>query len=266
MSTIDRLRSYLREYGVQDTAGRVFTSAIMRAFPRAFHQREIPTLGVLAGTSAGVFFSAAHLLREAGVGAAGQAEAVAEEYELLKAELAQRYREVRCPYPVAFAVEEQSSLLLYGLVRMLRPRMTIETGVANGHSSFLLLRALRANQAGALHSIDVGSDVGALLSEDEKRGWHLHLLDPNRLKQTFADTLTGIGPTDLFIHDSDHSYQWMHFELESAFAAWGPAATLCADDVHLSCAFVDVCREHQLRPNILLDRRKAFGVVLRSAV
>ena len=50
-------------------------------------------------------------------------------------------------------------------------RVMVETAVADGASSFVLLAALRKNGRGELHSLDIASDVGALV--DNRDSWHL---------------------------------------------------------------------------------------------
>jgi hypothetical protein len=44
---------------------------------------------------------------------------------------------------------------IYAVVRILKPRAMVETGVANGKSSALILRALERNGSGRLYSVDL---------------------------------------------------------------------------------------------------------------
>jgi predicted O-methyltransferase YrrM len=89
----------------------------------------------------------------------------------------ERYKTVTLTYGAAFAIEEGSAFLMYALVRLLSPSVVLETGVANGHSSALILNALAENGCGELHSVDVSDNVGNLVVD--KRRWCLHLLNPN---------------------------------------------------------------------------------------
>lgn len=267
MDPLQRLRSHLHEYGFRDTAGRVLTRALMRAFPRAFRQREVPTLGSLnAAATGGASTTAAELVRAAGVATTEEIDALSRDYAPLRRELDERYRRTPCPFPLPNAVGEESSFLLYALVRLLKPRAIVEAGVGNGHSTWLMLQALACNRAGQLHSIDVRSDVGALLTEDERRQWNLHLLHTAGLKKSFLAALLRIGPADFFHHDSENSYQWMEFELDSVLAAWGRSTTFCVNGIHLTCSFLDFCSRNSLQPRILLDRRKALGVILGAGI
>src|SRR5947208_313273 len=51
-------------------------------------------------------------------------------------------------------------LRLYAVLRKLRPRVAVETGVCNGVSTAFLLLALAENGAGELHSIDLPEIAG----------------------------------------------------------------------------------------------------------
>ncbi|EZQ11406.1 hypothetical protein CM19_00985 [Candidatus Acidianus copahuensis] len=62
---------------------------------------------------------------------------LAEEYKKVKSVLEERYKEVKLSYPANFAVAEGSSYLIYSLIRAFKPDIVVESGVANGHSTFL---------------------------------------------------------------------------------------------------------------------------------
>src|SRR5687768_7228048 len=57
------------------------------------------------------------------------------------------------PYGFA-ALAETDIVRMYGLVRCLRPKFAVETGVCNGASTAAILLALEHNGVGVLHSID----------------------------------------------------------------------------------------------------------------
>lgn len=145
---------------------------------------------------------------------------------------------------------------LYVVVRAVKPRVVVETGVASGYSSAHILRALAANGAGALHSIDLpnaqpGSELppgrgsGWLVPAALRARWTLHLGDARTL---LPAVLAALERVDLFVHDSDHSYGHMTFEYAQALPRLADGGLLLSDDVHLHPAWDDFCAQHGLRP------------------
>lgn len=145
---------------------------------------------------------------------------------------------------------------LYAVVRAAKPGVIVETGVASGMSSAHILRALAANNRGTLHSIDLPNvQYGSVLPEGRATGWivpaalrprwKLNIGDSRKL---LPDMLQALGHVDLFLHDSDHSYDNMSFEFEQAFPKLEPGGLLLSDDSHLHTAWDDFCKNHGLRP------------------
>lgn len=145
---------------------------------------------------------------------------------------------------------------LYVVVRALKPRVIVETGVASGLSSAHILRALAANGTGTLHSIDLPNvQAGSVLPAgllpgwlvpDSLRGpWRRHIGDARELLPHLLAALTQV---DLFLHDSDHSYENMSFEFAQAFPKLASGGLLMSDDTHLHTAWDDFCARHGLRP------------------
>lgn len=87
----------------------------------------------------------------------------ASEFEGLSAQLAATDKSAPLRYREHWAVEDDSAMFLYACMRFLKPEVVVETGLANGHSTFYLLNALSKNACGHLHSVDVSSDVGSLV-------------------------------------------------------------------------------------------------------
>ena len=178
---------------------------------------------------------------------------VIEEYAQLQKDLLQRYKETKLTYPYNYSVEAGAEFFLYCFVRLLKPEKVVETGVANGHSSFYLLNAIKNNGGGGvLHSIDLDVDVGCLLHEDEKRVWFLHVMkQPSKRK--LEEILNQIGNADIFIHDSNHSYYWQQIEYEGALLILHGKGFLVADDADSSYAFIDFCKQRNMVPTLLWD-------------
>jgi Methyltransferase domain len=129
------------------------------------------------------------------------------------------------------------------LTRHLRPRAVVETGVARGVTTRVILEALQANGAGRLCSIDLppvlreprpGDETGAAVAQALKRRWTLVQGSSRRRLPTL---LRELGTIDLFIHDSRHSRRNVSFELARAWQALNPGGFLLVDDVHRNGAF-----------------------------
>lgn len=129
------------------------------------------------------------------------------------------------------------------LVRHLRPRVVVETGVARGLTTRLLLQALGENGAGRLWSIDlppwrhgsqVAGQVAAAVPRELMGRW---TLVEGSTRRRLPGLLRDLGTIDLFVHDSSHSYRNMSFELAQAWDAVRPGGFLLIDDVHRNDAF-----------------------------
>jgi len=57
--------------------------------------------------------------------------------------------------PIGGSISYEAGILLYAMVRALKPEVVVETGVANGVSSSFILKALDRNSRGRLYSIDL---------------------------------------------------------------------------------------------------------------
>lgn len=254
---LTKFTRYRRAYGLRAALEHSVVKAIARLFPAEFRFRDRPTLSDLLGQGL-VLETGSDILNQFKV-PADTIEQLWNEFREFQCELESREKTL-LTHPVEFAVESQTSFLLYALVRHLRPSVIVETGVANGYSSFYLLNAIMINNIGQLHSIDITTPVGEVLSEKEKGQWHLHILDENDPRISLQNLLLELPPIDFFLQDSDHSYQWVISELGSVWERLSAGAILSADDVDLSYGFSDFCKQRQLQPMFLLDSRKIFGL------
>ena len=186
------------------------------------------------------------------------------EYQLVADDLTQRYAESNVARPAALGVEELTSALLYALVRNVRPAVVLETGVANGHSTVIILKALEANGFGELHSTDIDASAGTLLTNSERSAWRFHCLPAISSRRAFHSLLDTLPPISFFLHDSEHSYGWQRFELAQVTPRLAPGAIVSCDDVDSSYGFIDHCIATGLEPIFVLDRRKMFGIAIAS--
>ena len=149
------------------------------------------------------------------------------------------------------------SAVLFLMVRKLKPLAVIETGVAQGVSSYGILKALDLNGSGRLISIDLPTrnpegtvnrdgtrdpvhtpssvDPGWLVPEELRRLWDLRLGRSEELLLQIEE------PIDMFFHDSDHSYANMKFEFDWAYRHLRKGGLLVSDDTWRNSAFERVC-------------------------
>ncbi len=145
----------------------------------------------------------------------------------------------------------------YALVRLLRPNVVLETGVAHGYSTAAILQALEDNGYGRLYSVDlpmfrpgVVSYTGGAIPERLKRSgrWQI-LLGPDR--RVLPRLLERIGTTDLFFYDSDKSYEGMLHTWRLAWPHLRRGGVLVVDDVQAHDAFLDFAHAEGLAPLIV---------------
>jgi predicted O-methyltransferase YrrM len=168
-------------------------------------------------------------------------------------------------------------ILLYVLIRRTGPDNVVETGVAQGVSTAFILRALEDNHAGSLVSID--------LPNFSSEGYR-YRFDPDFLDQTYVKPDLGVGwlapaslrhrwtlklgssedelprlgnlKIDLFLHDSEHSYENMMQEYHWALNHLRPGGILASDDVSFNTAFVDLL--HEFRASLHEIARAPIGI------
>jgi predicted O-methyltransferase YrrM len=178
------------------------------------------------------------------------------------------------------AIGYTEGVYLYAALRNLRPRVAVETGVANGFSTAFSLLALQANGEGHLHSIDLprevgreyepgtfyegegrtgippGSEPGWLIPPELKERWTLIL---GRSQEELPPLLERLATIDSFMHDSEHSFECMWFEFNQTWPALRPGGVLVSDDVNATEAFPRFAREQGREP-VKLARGMAFLV------
>ncbi|MER6614231.1 O-methyltransferase [Streptomyces xantholiticus] len=190
-----------------------------------------------------------------------QVSEVLDEYQEVESRLNDRYKECALEFPVTHGVEAETGAFLYAIARLLKPKTVVETGVADGRSSFVILSALERNGSGALYSFDIRPQVGKLVGHHPQ--WHLQISKPQEALSSFVRALRRLGAIDLFFHDSDHRYLSQLIEYEQAWRCMTPGSVFASDDVDDSRAFLDFCDRNGTTPSLLLDRRKVIGAVRR---
>ncbi len=169
---------------------------------------------------------------------------------------------------------------IWCLIRHLKPKKVIETGVAHGVTSRFILEALERNGDGHLWSIDLPpfervwqSQVGAAVGGRYADRWsYIKGSSARRL----PELLSRLGQIDLFIHDSLHSERNVRFELDRAWAALSPTGVIVVDDVDANNGFQSftqtfsghlsmICEAEPLHPDLRRFNQKGlFGIILRQ--
>lgn len=158
-------------------------------------------------------------------------------------------------YRVAFGIGNARGEILYALVRLLRPEVVLETGVANGSSSAFLLQALADNGRGHLHSIEYppmghrdDPRIGIFVPPGLRGRWTMYQGNSRRL---LPKRVRELGRVNLFLHDSDHCFDSLLFELSTVWPAIPPGGILLSDDVTMNDAYLTFC-ERIARPPVNL--------------
>lgn len=257
---------FVRDFGIEESVVVLLCIIADKVLKRGLHKTKVPTLSTLYKSAESVFTNPDELLKHIFDVDTCELASLHRQYDDARSEVLRRYETRSLPFPRLWSIEEGSAFLLFAITSLTRPSTVLETGVANGHSSLLILNALERNmKPGELHSVDVSNEVGRLIDSSERTRWRLHLLSPAALKKGFRSVLAQLAPIDIMLQDSDHTYRWIDFELEAALPKMSPSGILLCDDADLSFALIDFCRAHSLKPVLLVNTRKVFAVIpLRS--
>ncbi len=140
---------------------------------------------------------------------------------------------------------------LYAIVRLMRPRQVVESGVSSGLSTAHILLALQRNGRGRLHSMDLptyqkavkrrrgelswsipkGADSGWAIPEGLKKGWDLRQGRSEELLPELVDELPRI---DLYCHDSPWTPQHLAFEFEAIRPSLRTGSIVVADNTDVN--------------------------------
>lgn len=142
-----------------------------------------------------------------------------------------------------FGIGKSLGMVLYITCRKQRPDIVVETGVASGISSSYILCALNQNSHGHLYSIDLPrwqkNESGWIIPNYLKRRWQLIL---GRSSAELAPLLQKVIEIDIFLHDSDHSYQNMLWEFQTVWKHLKTGGLLLSHNIDNNNAFSDFCQ------------------------
>jgi predicted O-methyltransferase YrrM len=146
--------------------------------------------------------------------------------------------------------------LLYLFTRTIRPNIFVETGVLNGFSSAFILLAMEHNANGKLVSIDLPSVDPEILDQGtgelptgKRTGWAIpdslrrrHDLRLGPAQELLPRAFAEMGAIDVFLHDSDHSYTHMMFEMSLAWGYLRAGGWVLVDNIEQNESFHDFVR------------------------
>lgn len=159
--------------------------------------------------------------------------------------------------PAKFDSAEELAVFLYAFIAEFKPKVVVETGVANGISTNMIMNALEKYE-GVLHSFDINPMCETVYNGPGN--WEFHLLQKNYSKNLESKTKE-LKNVTLWIHDSDHSYSWQKFEYKLAYKLLSlTSGVLISDDIDCTTAFGKFSQKNKLKSWAIFDTRKFFAV------
>lgn len=145
-----------------------------------------------------------------------------------------------------------------------RPSVVVETGVARGVTSRIVLEALNRNDRGHLWSIDLPHPF------EKNLHWQIAVAVPNSLRNRWSYVegssrrrlpalLRSLPRIDLFIHDSLHTARNTRFEMEQVLNALAPGGIMIIDDITPHQAFFDFARDFPSLETIVCPHSDLVG-------
>jgi Methyltransferase domain len=130
---------------------------------------------------------------------------------------------------------------IWCLVAHLRPVTVVETGVAHGLISRVILEGLHHNGNGHLSSVDLPAvdpglhhEIGIAIPEDLRSRW---TYVEGTSRRRLPELVRRLGQVDLFVHDSLHTARNTCFELDTVWPALPPGGVAVVDDIDHSLGF-----------------------------
>ena len=166
--------------------------------------------------------------------------------------------------------------VLRGVVLHTRPEVVIETGVAHGVTSRIVLEALGQNDSGHLWSVDLPfpfdhrlhGETGIVVPDACRSRWsYLEGSSKQRLPPLAAE----VGHVELFIHDSLHTAENTLFEMEQAASVMSAGGVMLIDDIDSHAGFASFAERHPgyqtiICPDADRDTREGmFGIAVNTA-
>lgn len=170
---------------------------------------------------------------------------------------------------VAGWVNIEDALFLYWMIRKLKPKTVVQTGVCNGLSSAFMMLALAKNgDEGKLHVIDLAAVFnpndpawtvkdkvyGVVIPEGKRSGWIVpdmyqgtrFFVQNGDAKELLPKLVDSLPEIDMFYHDSDHTYKHMMFEFAEAKKKLVPGGLIVGDDISWNASVWDFADQYNV--------------------
>jgi Methyltransferase domain len=159
------------------------------------------------------------------------------------------------------------------LARHLRPDRVVETGVARGVTTRVLLEALERNGRGRLWSIDLPPLLDRALAEETaaavpERLYERWTLLRGSSRRLLPGLVADLGQIDLFLHDSMHTARNLRFEFKHVWPALAPGGAALIDDVEKNVATGRFLQAHPTTPAVIswaADSKVLIGCVIKPS-
>lgn len=199
----------------------------------------------------------------------------------IEKELENEFSEIEKEEFTSGGIEDKTTLnKLYNLIREKEPETVVETGVCNGVSTSIILKALHDNSKGKLHSIDLPKYVsenqkhnlkitkGSAIPSHKKPGWLVPQKFKERWRLSIGDSnyrlpekLEELEEIDIFLHDSEHTYQTMIFEISIAWRHLTDNGLILVDDFTWNESYNDFSRSQRAKKRTLGD----LGALIKTS-
>lgn len=154
-----------------------------------------------------------------------------------------------------------------------RPSVVIETGVAHGITSRIILEAMQRNDHGHLWSIDLPfpfdhelhGQTGVAVTDECRSRWSYI---EGRSRQRLPRLVSEVGQVQMFIHDSLHTARNTAFELTRAASAMPSGGVLLADDIKMHRGFDIFAKKNPAYQTVVCphtDEIGMFGIAVNTS-
>ncbi|AAY80505.1 class I SAM-dependent methyltransferase [Sulfolobus acidocaldarius] len=163
-----------------------------------------------------------------------------------------------------YALSKTKRIILYAIIKETTPKIAIETGVGPGVSSTIILSALPEDSV--LYSIDVrnrledGNEVGYIIPQKLRKKWKFFLGESRRF---LPKILQEVNEVNFFLHDSDHSYENVMFELSTIWYKLSEGGVILVDNYRFSNATIDFVSSKKAIYSELSDEAGGLLLILK---